>query len=121
MRPLDVKGGGASLGEGLKDHAMPKLPKLVRFVMINSLIGILIGNLLAGAINYYIVQHPIIFGGELADLYQQYGFLPRMESSLDSTIFLKNTLIILGVSILMSLYPVFKVYKLEPLKGIRYT
>ena len=43
MRPLDVKGGGASLGEGLKDHAMPKLPKLVRFVMINSLIGILIG------------------------------------------------------------------------------
>ena len=99
--------------------------KLVVLVMMETaliaLIGILIGNLLAGAINYYIVQHPIIFGGELADLYQQYGFLPRMESSLDSTIFLKNTLIILGVSILMSLYPVFKVYKLEPLKGIRYT
>ena len=43
MRPLDVAGRGVNFGKGLKDHAMPKLPKLVRFVMINSLIGILIG------------------------------------------------------------------------------
>lgn len=99
--------------------------KLVLLVMLETaliaLIGILIGNLLAGGINYYLVQHPIIFGGELAELYREYGFLPRMESSLDSAIFLNNTLVILGVSILMSLYPVLKVYKLEPLKGIRYT
>lgn len=99
--------------------------KLVALVFLETvfivLIGLLIGNLIAGGINYYIVENPIIFTGDFAALYEEYGFLPRLESSLKSSVFLDASLMIFVVSVLMSLYPIFKVYKLEPLKGIRYT
>lgn len=85
------------------------------------LIGLVLGNLLAAAINYYIVLHPIVFSGGFAELYEEYGFLPRMESTLRFSIFWNNTLAVLIISILAVIYPAFKVYKLEPLKGIRYT
>lgn len=103
---------------------MPPL-KLAYLVFIETvfiaLIGILLGNLLAFGINYYIVQHPILLGGEFSELYAEYGFLPRLESTLDSGIFINVTGMIFIISLLASLYPVFKVYQLEPLKGIRYT
>ncbi len=99
--------------------------KLVALVFLETvfivLIGLIIGNLIAGGINYYIVENPIIFTGDFAALYEEYGFLPRLESSLKSSVFLDASLMIFIVSVLMSLYPIFKVYKLEPLKGIRYT
>ncbi len=86
-----------------------------------ALIGIVIGNILAAGINYYIVQNPIVFGGEFAELYAEYGFLPRLESSLKGHIFRNSSLATFIISILAGLYPLLKVYRLEPLKGIRYT
>jgi ABC-type antimicrobial peptide transport system permease subunit len=99
--------------------------KLVAQVLLETIfitvIGIVIGNLLAAGINYYIVENPIIFGGEFADLYAEYGFLPRMESTLKPAIFLNSTIATFMISMAACLYPLFKVYRLEPLKGIRYT
>lgn len=86
-----------------------------------SLIGIVIGNILAAGINYYIVQNPIVFGGDFAELYAEYGFLPRLESTLKAHIFWNTSLATFIISIFASLYPLIKVYRLEPLKGIRYT
>ncbi len=103
---------------------MPPL-KLAVVVLIETvfitLIGIVVGDLLGAGINYYIYQNPIEFGSEFAYIYEEYGFLPRIESSLDPLIFINNTLLILGISILSCIYPMYKVYKLEALKGIRYT
>jgi ABC-type lipoprotein release transport system permease subunit len=99
--------------------------KLVTLVFLETMmiafIGIIIGNLLGAGINYYLVQNPIIFGGDLAQIYAEYGFLPRLESSLKAHIFWNNSLSTLLISIFACLYPLYKVYKLEPLKGIRYT
>ncbi len=99
--------------------------KLVLQVLLETLfialIGIVIGNILATGINYYIVQNPIVFGGEFAELYAEYGFLPRLESTLKAHIFWNSSLATFIISIFASLYPLFKVYRLEPLKGIRYT
>lgn len=99
--------------------------KLVALVFIETIIilvvGLIIGNLVAYGINYYIVLHPIEFTGEFADIYAEYGFLPRLESTLRFSSFLNTTLSIFGISILATLYPIAKVIKLEPLKGIRYT
>jgi putative ABC transport system permease protein len=103
---------------------MPPL-KLASVVLIETiliaLIGIAIGNILGAGINYYIYQNPIEFGSEFAYIYEEYGFLPRLESSLNPLIFINNTLLILAISVLSCLYPMYKVYKLEALKGIRYT
>lgn len=103
---------------------MPQM-KLVLLVLIETifltLIGVVIGDIIGWVINHIIILNPIEFTGELGKIYEEYGFLPRMESSNTPTIFINTTLTILIVSILSALYPAYKTYKLEPLKGIRYT
>ena len=89
--------------------------------MIITVIGLLIGNVLGSAVNYYLILHPIMFGGELKKLYEIYHFLPQLKSSLQPSIFTSVSLTILIISLLSCLYPAYKVYKLEPLKGIRHT
>jgi putative ABC transport system permease protein len=86
-----------------------------------ALIGLLFGNLLGYFVNYYFILHPIVFGGELKKLYELYHFLPELRSSLQISIFVYVSLSIIGISILSCLYPAYRVYKLEPLKGIRQT
>lgn len=103
---------------------MPQM-KLVYLILIETIfiavIGIFLGNIFAWGINYYIVLNPIEFSGDLSYIYEEYGFLPRIESTLDPGIFIANSLNILVISIIASFYPLYKVFKLEPLKGIRYT
>ncbi|MBU1422798.1 MAG: FtsX-like permease family protein [Bacteroidetes bacterium] len=110
---------GVSLSIG-----MPQL-KLVYVVFIESIfitvIGVVFGNLIGAGINYYLVLNPIEIGGEFGDLYSEFGFLPVIISTLRLHIFVNSTLSIVGVTILSCLYPAYKVFKLEPLKGLRHT
>ena len=103
---------------------MPQL-KLVLLVLIETifitLIGLVIGNIIGYGINSYFIAHPIEFGSELAQMYEEYGFLPIMVSSLLPSMFFNTTLTIFISAIVSCLYPLYKVFKLEPLKGIRYT
>ena len=103
---------------------MPQV-KLVYLVFIETffitLLGLALGNLIGWGINYYLIQNPIQFGTEIGKIYEEYGFLPIIVSTLDPWIFINTTLSILGISILACFYPAYKVFKLEPLKGIRYT
>jgi ABC-type lipoprotein release transport system permease subunit len=99
--------------------------KLVVVVLLETvfivLIGLVLGNLLAAGINYYILINPIEFGGDFEAIYQEYGFLPRIESTMKPTMFLNSSLAVLIISIVAAIYPLSKVLRLEPLKGIRYT
>jgi putative ABC transport system permease protein len=103
---------------------MPQI-KLTYLVYIETmfiaLIGLILGNLFGYLVNYYLIMHPIVFGGELKKLYELYHFLPELRSSLQISIFIYISLSIIGISILSCLYPAYRVYKLEPLKGIRQT
>ena len=103
---------------------MPQM-KLVYLVFIETffitLLGLALGNLIGWGINYYLIQNPIQFGSEIGKIYEEYGFLPVIVSTLDPWIFINTTLSILGISFLACFYPAYKVFKLEPLKGIRYT
>ncbi len=99
-----------------------KLVWLVLFeTMLIALVGIAVGDLFGAGINYYLIQNPIVFGSEFAGIYEEYGFLPQLVSSLNPAIFINTTLLILIISVIACLYPMYKVFKLEPLKGIRYT
>ncbi len=86
-----------------------------------TLIGIFLGNVAGYFINLYFVRNPIEFSGELSSLYEEYGFLPVIRSTLEPSIFLNISIAVLLISLFVTIYPVYKVYKLEPLKGIRYT
>jgi ABC-type lipoprotein release transport system permease subunit len=104
---------------------MPQL-KLVLLIVIETIaltaIGLIIGNILGWFTNYYLHLNPIEFAsGEYGAVMEDYGWLPIMPSSIEPMIFINTSLIILFASLLSCLYPAYKVFKLEPLKGIRYT
>jgi ABC-type lipoprotein release transport system permease subunit len=99
--------------------------KLAAAVLIETLmivvVGLMLGNILAAGVNYYLVLHPIEFGGQFEAIYEEYGFLPRIESTMRPGIFLNSSLAVLVISLLSAIYPLSRVLRLEPLKGIRYT
>ena len=110
---------GISLAIGFKNQ------KLVIIVFLEiifiAFIGIFLGSLLGGIFNYYLIKNPIVFTGEFASVYEEFGFEPKLISSLKPKIFINTSLTILIVSIVSSIIPLYRVYKLEPLKGIRFT
>jgi putative ABC transport system permease protein len=110
---------GVELAIGMPQISLVKLVYLETLVI--TILGLVLGNIIGYGINYYIVQHPIIFGGQLTQVYEEYGFLPRLESTLAFNIFFNVSLSVIIISFISSIYPAYKVYKLEPLKGIRYT
>lgn len=110
---------GVMLSLGMSQQKLVIAVALEIFFML--IIGFMIGNGIGVAVNSYFVRHPIVLGGDVAKLYQEYGFAPMLVSSLSFKIFLDSTLTILGISIVAAVYPLWRVLKLEPLKGIRYT
>ena len=99
--------------------------QLVTLVFIETmyiaLVGIIIGNLLGLGVNWYFSEYPITFSGEYAAMMEEYGWLPQMHSVIRLSSFLNTSLAVVVLSLLAALYPLYRVYKLEPLKGIRYT
>jgi putative ABC transport system permease protein len=110
---------GVMLSLGMSQEKLVVAVALEIFFMF--MIGFIAGNGIGAAINLYWTKHPIILGGDIAKLYQEYGFVPMLVSSLSFKIFVDSSLTIIGISMVAAVYPLWKVLKLEPLKGIRYT
>lgn len=110
---------GIILSIGMQPRMLVTLVFLETIIIV--LVGLALGNLLAIGVNLYFVNNPIVFTGDFEQIYAEYGFLPRIESTFRISSFLNISLSILGISLLAMLYPLAKVIRLEPLKGIRYT
>jgi len=110
---------GVMLSLGMSQGKLVAAVALEIFFML--ILGFIIGNGIGAAVNAYWVSHPIMIGGDIAQWYKEYGFAPMLVSSLSIKIFTGSTLTILGISIVAAAYPLWRVLKLEPLKGIRYT
>ena len=57
----------------------------------------------------------------MAAMYEEYGWLPQMRSVVLLSSIVNTSLAVLSLSFIAVLYPLYRVHKLEPLKGIRYT
>ena len=90
-------------------------------VLFMLIFGFIIGNGIGAGVNAYFLGHPVVLGGDVAELCKEYGFAAMLVSSLSFKIFVDSSLTILGISIVAAVYPLWKVARLEPLKGIRYT
>ena len=99
--------------------------KLVLTIIFETLliifVGLLIGNVFSYGLVSYLNSNPVIISGEYAEMYELYGFVPKIQPSLNISTFINPTIVILLTSLVTAIYPITKVIKLEALKGIRYT
>lgn len=87
-------------------------------VIIIGLVGALGGILLAVPIAFYFNKHPIRIEG-LVDVYEKFGFEPVMPASYDWHIFFIQAMIVFVLTVLLSIYPIRKVLKINAVDAMR--
>lgn len=85
-----------------------------------GVLGLVLGNVLAFCVNAYIAANPIFIGGDMSGIYEEYGFLPAIYSSVRPHIFINSSLAILGITLLSCVYPAYRVWHLDPIEGMRH-
>jgi len=84
-----------------------------------SMLGALSGLMAVVPIMYYLHIHPIPVTGKLGEVYANFGMEPLIISSMDPYIFLKETLIVFCIALVISIYPLWGVMRLDAVKAMR--
>ena len=98
--------------------------KLLSFVVVLenifiSLLGALVGICLSIPVVMYFHFNPIEVGGELKEVYENFGFEPIFNFSIDPNIFYSQTIIVVIIALILSLYPIIKMMSLDPVTAMR--
>ncbi|MCE7926322.1 MAG: ABC transporter permease [Haliscomenobacteraceae bacterium CHB4] len=97
--------------------------QLARMVMFESvfitLTGCLLGILVSIPLVWWLNRHPIRFGGEIAEIYERFGFEAVFPASLAPSIFWNQAIAVLVIGLLLSSYPVIKVLYLKPVEAMQ--
>lgn len=96
--------------------------KLNRVLLIETfligLLGSIAGIIFSIPIVWYYLHNPIEFTGQAAESFLQMGFEPVMSFSIAPSVFYRQSLIILGFSLLIGLYPILFISKLKINKAL---
>lgn len=84
-----------------------------------SLLGTFSGLVAVVPIMYYLHVDPIRVTGKMAEMYANFGMEPLIISSMDPFIFLKETLIVFCIALLISIYPLWGIMRLDAVRAMR--
>ncbi|HAD98179.1 MAG TPA: ABC transporter permease [Cryomorphaceae bacterium] len=84
-----------------------------------SVLGVIGACLLALPPVFYYHAHPINLAGEqMGNAYEEYGFEPVIPASNDPSIILTHSVIVVIITLVLALYAVWKIYRLQPVKAM---
>ncbi len=84
-----------------------------------SLIGVILGMIAVSPVVYYYHTHPIDLSNSGGKGFEEFGFEPIIPAIIDPSIFQTHGLIVLTISIFASLYPIWMILRLNPIKAMR--
>lgn len=84
-----------------------------------TLLGVLSGLLICLPFVYYFQAKPIRFGGQMAEMYEQFGFEALFPTAIDSGIFITQSCIVLIIAFVVGLYPVWHVSRINPVYAMK--
>lgn len=100
-----------------------KKRKLALLLLFESILTVLIGCILGiGAsipVVIYFNKWPIQISGNMARAYERFGFEAIFPTSLDPANFISQGIIVLVIGLVISLYPIYVVWKLNPVEAMR--
>lgn len=82
--------------------------------LLLSFIGVFVGVMLALPLVSWFHVHPIVIGGEMGLAYERFGFEPVLPTAVNASLFLGQGLVVLVMSVLIGLYPVIHLRKIQP-------
>lgn len=84
-----------------------------------GLVGAVVGILLSLPIVWYLHAYPIELTGKMAEAYHSYGLEPILKGAFSYKIFLEQAWVIFWISCALTIYPLWYIWKLEPVKAMR--
>ncbi|MBN2638023.1 MAG: ABC transporter permease [Bacteroidales bacterium] len=87
---------------------------------IVAIIGVIVGLIIITPILIYLNMNPIPITGDMAQMYLEFNIEPVIPFSLQPGIFIYQTLIILGLSLLSALYPIIYLARFNVLNAFRH-
>jgi putative ABC transport system permease protein len=91
---------------------------VVMEMVLMSVVGTILGILCAFPIVLYFRLHPIILGGNTGKVAAQFNFEPIIQPNIDISNFLMQGYVVLSIAIALSLYAIFKIYKIKAISAI---
>ena len=88
-------------------------------MLLIGLIGILSGALIASLVILYGVDHPIIFKGEMAKIFEEYGMEPKMAFWNIDSYYIWQMVIVAFMVLLAMIYPMRKIFGMKVVNALR--
>lgn len=88
-------------------------------MLLIGLLGILAGALVASILILYGVDHPIIFKGEMAKMFEEYGMEPKMVFWNIDTYYIWQIVIVAIMVFLAIGYPIRKIFGMKVVNALR--
>lgn len=108
---------GIMMASGMK-RSLLQIVTIVEIVML-ALGGVFGGLLLSLPLVLYLHFNPIPVSGDLAKAYERFGMEPIIPFSVDPDIFLQQFWVILAITLLLGVYPIWFIYRLDIVRAIR--
>ncbi|MFO7934862.1 MAG: FtsX-like permease family protein [Bacteroidales bacterium] len=108
---------GVLVAIGMQKRKLASIISTEIFFM--GLLGILTGCLVAIPVILYGMEHPIVFKGEFAQIWEDYGFEPIMVFMGIDTYFLWQMVIVALIVLLAMIHPLRKIFTLKAVNALR--
>lgn len=87
--------------------------------VLTVLTGCFLGLMISIPVVYYFKKFPIRIGGETAKAYERFGFEAIFPTSVEAGIFINQGIVVLAIGLLLSLYPVYKIMRLNAIDALK--
>ena len=108
---------GVMTAIGMKRGKLARL--LTMEMVIMAILGVIAGFIAAIPIITYFQFNPITFEGEAAKAYEAFNIAPIIPTMLDFGVIASQALVVLIITLLISIYPILQLLRLDPIKAMR--
>jgi ABC-type lipoprotein release transport system permease subunit len=88
-------------------------------MLLIGLLGVLCGVAVASVLILYGLDHPIIFKGETAKMFEEYGMEPKMAFMTIGAYYISQIVIVLAMVLLAIGYPLRKIFGMKVVNALR--
>jgi putative ABC transport system permease protein len=108
---------GMLVAIGMKKSKMQLM--LIGETLMLSILGVLSGMIISLPIVMLFNFYPIQFTGDFAAAYEQFGFEAVLPTIVDANIFITQSSIVLILSLIIGLYPLWHIKQLDPINAMK--
>ncbi|HMQ08511.1 MAG TPA: FtsX-like permease family protein, partial [Saprospiraceae bacterium] len=87
--------------------------------LLMALLGLAAGMILALGVVSYLYYFPIDLGDKMQEIFEQFGMVAQLQTTIKPWIFFRETLTVTIIVSILSIFPVWKIYHLDPVKAMK--